>query len=512
MPNFVFGNNPVYPSTISYISYPANDPGWVANFLILNWPFSYTNSPEVTAAMIELNPNGNASVYLPDVTEASVGQMMILRNLSEFIVLIYTSTGNLIGSLTPVSIDPLQNSGDTKYFYTVDNTVNAAASWHYINYGTGTSDINPIDLAGFGLYASGNTLNVDTTVKMVPVPGPGVNSYTPILSDDAQLLILPAGITTLNLPTGETSTFSNGYFFSVYNNSSGPIALTPQAPALLNGAGASIDLSKTYTTGIVFDGTNWWTIAKTDLASYNPTFPWVVPTGGTGKTSFPINSVIIANSTDATGPLQTVLTATANVGDSLTYQGDTSPPIWSPGFIQASQVVTNYYQSQSVPEGTQPAALVFRSQSFKATTPGSYTYVEGSLSINIAVAATELDRNLFLYIGRGSSTTTRNPVLQIPSLTDPTSPPPNPPTYVQLSIPVHLTNIGFFNIPFSVAIPTLDPPDYPGGKNWTNVPQVVDMYILSNSDTAEININPVANAGPSAQYTASYMNITVYGG
>jgi len=260
------GENSIQPANVSYVSYLNQ-----AVNLILDWPFSFKTSANVTASMIEISTtNGSINVVLPYANQCSVGQMMIIRNVGSHSFVVRNALNELIVIVEPQPSDPDQNVGNTKYIYLVDNTT-VGGVWHYINYGTGTSSVIAGDLAGPGLQAENDKL--ETTKLTFPLSTP----YTITDADRAKVYECDAAI-TITLPATAPD---NGFYVDIVNVSTSNTLVTVNPNGNdINGSSSNRVLTPGQAITLISNGSDW--IGQGIQSS--PPVPLPISLGGTNAT------------------------------------------------------------------------------------------------------------------------------------------------------------------------------------------------------------------------------------
>ena len=214
----IFGGGPVWPSSVSYISY---DLDTIGMSITLQFP-QVATTQYVTAGTINvLTSNTANTITFPDVTIVSPGYTMWVRNSGSVNLTLYKNDGTLL-----VVIDP----GLTWFIQVIDNTT-AAGVWFTGQFGAGSSTVNPAALAGPGLIV--NPLNATQLATNI-VAREFNTAYTVLPTDRATLLVWTGGTETLTLPT----VFTPGFIFYVSNISTGGILTIESAGGtpLINGA------------------------------------------------------------------------------------------------------------------------------------------------------------------------------------------------------------------------------------------------------------------------------------
>lgn len=250
----IFGGGPVWPSSVSYISY---DLDTIGMSITLQFP-QVATTQYVTAGTINvLTSNTANTITFPDVTIVSPGYTMWVRNSGSVNLTLYKNDGTLL-----VVIDP----GLTWFIQVIDNTT-PAGGWFTGQFGAGSSTVNPAALAGPGLIV--NPLNATQLATNI-VAREFNTAYTVLPTDRATLLVWTGGTETLTLPT----VFVPGFIFYVSNISTGGILTIESAGGtpLINGA-ASITCNPGNSFEIDAGPVNYYTIGTPQFNFSNFTFP-----------------------------------------------------------------------------------------------------------------------------------------------------------------------------------------------------------------------------------------------
>lgn len=191
---------------------------------------------------------------------------MLVRNIGSnpFIVTSYAATG--VGT-TIVSVA----SGVAEYIYLTNNST-PAGIWTSVVLGAGTASANAADLAGYGLMATGITLNqaYDTA---------NYYSNTTLTSAvRAKLIVWSSGVGTITLPSA--ASVGANWFCMIRNGGTGILTLTPAGTDTIDG-NASQQLQLTESLVIVSDGTNWNTFGYGRSNTFAYTQLALSVTGGT---------------------------------------------------------------------------------------------------------------------------------------------------------------------------------------------------------------------------------------
>jgi hypothetical protein len=235
----IFGGYVVQPAYVGYRNIALN----VAD-LVLSWPSSFLDTPDVTAAFMDVTSNidGNA-IQIPPATQVSVGQPVIFRNIGNNSFLVKDATGTQIFNILPSQI---------WYIYLIDNTTDAGV-WSGFLYGAGASGQDANALAGFGLIPLDGKLNTQLPCSTKNT------AYTVTPADRATFFIYTGGTATFTLPA--IASVTNGYFFSV-NNSSAAGVLTFVSPdgGVLIDSNTTFALSPGETVSFGTNGANWYSL------------------------------------------------------------------------------------------------------------------------------------------------------------------------------------------------------------------------------------------------------------
>ena len=244
-----FTGQTVNPSQVSYEALTLS-----ANTL-LDWPINGTTGTP-TASIIDVTAS-TTGLYLifPPATQVSTGQTVLVRNTgaNPFTVTSYAATG--VGA-TIISVD----SGVAQYIYLTNNSTNAG-TWASVTLGAGTSAANASALAGYGLLATGTTLNQAYSVT------PYTTNQTLTSALRASLITWGGGVGAFTLPSA--SSVGANWFCMIRNNGSGILTLTPVGSDTIDG-NANQQLQLTESLVIVSNGSGWNTFGygRSNLFAY----------------------------------------------------------------------------------------------------------------------------------------------------------------------------------------------------------------------------------------------------
>jgi hypothetical protein len=188
-----FTGDVVVPTDVSYVAYTLT-----AN-LQLVWPANGSDASDVAARIMDIqSTSGSPNLLMPPATQASVGTDALIRNVGVYPIVVTDTNSNTIASIDP---------GTARYIYLTNNST-ASGIWGVFTFGTGTSTADSATLAGYGLLASGLTLNQSHPVTTL------ASNYTFTSADRAQVLAWPTsgGATNAYLPLA--STLGNNWFVS----------------------------------------------------------------------------------------------------------------------------------------------------------------------------------------------------------------------------------------------------------------------------------------------------------
>lgn len=197
-----FTGNAIQPTDVSFSALS------LTGTVQLYWPQYINSTQQVAARIMDVVPTVSGSVViLPDATQASVGQDILIRNLGLVDFTVQNFGG--VGSFTvPV--------GESKYSYITNNTTQAG-TWHTISFGVGTSYVDAAALAGHSTAAILGKLEAAFIT----------NEYqTSVTIDEdkrGSCLVWTGGVGSWTLPA--VSTLSEGWFVLIRNNGTGALTI-----------------------------------------------------------------------------------------------------------------------------------------------------------------------------------------------------------------------------------------------------------------------------------------------
>jgi hypothetical protein len=184
----------------------------------LQWPINGNATDDYAARIMQVTATtAGLSLYMPPANQTSVGNDALIRNTGANTF----TVKDFAGTNTIVSIA----AGETKYIYVTTNATDQG-TWGIIAFGVGTSSADAATLAGYGLVASGATLNQSHPVVSLTA------SYTFATTDRAKTYIWGGGTTTATLPA--SSTTGNNWFTLLKNNGTGTLTVGTTGSELID--------------------------------------------------------------------------------------------------------------------------------------------------------------------------------------------------------------------------------------------------------------------------------------
>lgn len=185
----------------------------------LNWPSNSTTNTDYLARIMQVTAStAGLSMYMPPANQASVGNDTLIRNTGSntFTVKDYAGTNTIVSVA----------AGESKYIYITTNA-NAQGTWGNIAFGSGTSSADAATLAGYGLVASGVTLNQSH-------PSAAISTGTTFTTADrAQTRVWGSGSGVATLPAA--ATLGNNWFTLFKNNGTGSFTISCTGAELIDG-------------------------------------------------------------------------------------------------------------------------------------------------------------------------------------------------------------------------------------------------------------------------------------
>jgi len=246
----------ISPSAVSYESLS------ISVTTELQWPVNGNTTTPVSNIIDVTATTTGLLLKMPPAQQVSTGQSVLIRNVGTNTFTVTDNSGNTIVAIT---------TGVAQFVFITNNTTTNGV-WASVVFGAGTSSANAAALAGYGLLASGLTLN-----QVYPVISYG-SSYTLTAANSADLSVWTGGVGTLTLPSA--ATVGTGWFITIKNNGTGILTISPVGAETIDG-GASQQLQLTESISLVSNGANWnsFGIGRSNTFAY--TLLSAVVTGGT---------------------------------------------------------------------------------------------------------------------------------------------------------------------------------------------------------------------------------------
>jgi len=246
----------ISPSSVSYESLS------ISADTTLEWPINGTTGVPASSIIDVTASIAGLSILLPPAVQVSTGQTVLIRNIGSNA---FTVKNNIGGTIVSVA------SGIANFIYLTNNAT-IAGSWTSIVMGAGTSSANASALAGYGLTASGLTLNQTYTVVSY------FSNATLPATAQASFVVWASGVGALTLPSA--STVGANWFCMVRNNGTGILTLTPAGSDTIDG-NATQQLQLTESLVLVSNGSGWNTFGYGRSNTFAYTQLVLSVTGGT---------------------------------------------------------------------------------------------------------------------------------------------------------------------------------------------------------------------------------------
>jgi hypothetical protein len=218
----------------------------------LQWPINGNATDDYAARIMNVTATTSGlSLYMPPANQTSVGNDALIRNVgaNTFTVKTFDNAGTIISIA----------AGETKYIYITNNNTEAG-TWGNIAFGVGSSNADAGTLAGFGLLATGVTLNQSHPVTTFSTNATATTAYR------AQTYVWTGGAGTLTLDT--VSNLGNNWFVMLRNAGTGALTVAAQGGSLINGS-ASIILQPSDSCIVVCSGTAFYTVGLGKSTQFN---------------------------------------------------------------------------------------------------------------------------------------------------------------------------------------------------------------------------------------------------
>ena len=218
----------------------------------LQWPINGNATNDYAARIMNVTATTSGlSLYMPPANQTSVGNDALIRNVGSntFTVKTYDNAGTIISVA----------AGEAKYIYIITNP-DEEGTWGVISFGVGSSSADANTLAGYGLLASGVTLNQSHPVTTFSTDATATAAYR------AQTYVWTGGAGTLTLDT--VSNLGNNWFVMLRNAGTGALTVAAQGGTLINGS-SSIIMQPTDSAIVVCSGSAFYTVGLGKSTQFN---------------------------------------------------------------------------------------------------------------------------------------------------------------------------------------------------------------------------------------------------
>ena len=218
----------------------------------LQWPINGNATDDYAARIMNVTATTSGlSLYMPPANQTSVGNDALIRNVGSntFTVKTFDNAGTIISIA----------AGETKYIYITANSTEAG-TWGNIAFGVGSSNADAGTLAGYGLLASGVTLNQSHPVTTFSTDATATAAYR------AQTYVWNGGAGTLTLDT--VGNLGNNWFVMLRNSGTGALTVAAQGGTQINGS-SSIILQPSDSCIVVCSGTAFYTVGLGKSTQFN---------------------------------------------------------------------------------------------------------------------------------------------------------------------------------------------------------------------------------------------------
>lgn len=350
--NSPFDGNVIQPTDVSFRSITLSADTQLA------WPINGNVDGDYTARIMEITATSpGLELWMPPANQASVGQDALIKNIgsNSFDV----RTFNDQGAIVTIA------AGEAKYIYIEDNP-NTAGTWGVIAFGVGTSNVDAATLAGYGLLAVSNTLNLS-----YPVTTFSANT-TATAAFRAQSYVWTGGAGTFTLPLA--SVVGNNWFMLLRNSGAGTLTVATSGGQLFNGS-TTVGLQAGDSCIIVCSGSAYYSVGLGRSAQFNFTqLTYPVTSGTYTLTSNEASNVIMKFTGTLSGNVTVVVpqtiqvyyiqNATDGTVSNYTITLETSVPGASTAILPAGQQATlicdsvNLYNANTVLAGSSSISLL----------------------------------------------------------------------------------------------------------------------------------------------------------
>ena len=289
--NSPFTGNVIQPTDVSYraVTLSANTQ--------LQWPINGNATDDYAARIMDVTATAaSLELWMPPANQTSVGNDALIRNVgsNSFAVRTFDDNGAI------VTIAP----GEAKYIYIRTNP-DVYGTWGLIAFGVGTSNVDAATLAGYGLLAVSNTLNVSHPVTTFSSNTSATDAFR------AQTYVWTGGAGTLTL--GSASTLGNNWFMFVRNSGSGTLTVSTTGGELFNGS-TTVALQAGDSCMIVCSGSAFYSVGLGRTTQFNFTqLTYPVVSGSYTLTSSEASNVIMKFTGTLSGNVTVIVPETVQV-------------------------------------------------------------------------------------------------------------------------------------------------------------------------------------------------------
>ncbi len=244
--NSPFTGNVIQPTDVSFraVTLSANTQ--------LQWPINGNATNDYAARIMDVTAtSAGLELWMPPANQTSVGNDALIRNVggNSFDVRTFDDDSAI------VTIAP----GEAKYIY-IETNPDEYGTWGVIAFGVGTSNVDAATLAGYGLLAVSNTLNVSHPVTTFS------SNTTATVAFRAQAYVWTGGAGTLTLDPA--SSLGNNWFMFVRNSGSGTLTVATTGGDLFNGS-STVSLQAGDSCIIVCSGTAFYSVGLGRATQFN---------------------------------------------------------------------------------------------------------------------------------------------------------------------------------------------------------------------------------------------------
>jgi len=240
----VYGSDTVPPSEYGYQALSIS-----ANTTVV-WPYNSSGGTSLSKIINLTATAAGLVITLPDARQVSTGEDFLIRNVGAESVVFNDAGGTPVATVTV---------GAASYFYLTSNSTEAG-TYGVIAYGVGTSSVDAASLVGYGIIASGATLN-----QAHPV----LSSGTPVTIDAphrATVFNYTGGTETL--PLTAVATLGDNFFFLLRNSGTGTLTIAPNAAETIDGA-LTLDIQPGESILAFCGGDAWYSVGYGRSIIYN---------------------------------------------------------------------------------------------------------------------------------------------------------------------------------------------------------------------------------------------------